>query len=290
MTPTEPINPEIYKVAHQSYEPNIRYDLSKKELYLLEIQLGMDVQDSFLQDHANVVVVDSQSHYANIGRMHEIIDGGFSDYDNEMQDYEHNSVFLYVLNPDNEIFGHNNELEDKNQPLVAHVFRITKPNEIHQSKGETGIFTIDDLVRLGYIDQQSALGYYNLVGADGLSKAFSVDSNLEIKEAKPTLNKPYSFWGYKAINQYGIDNGFFYAFAYLNPSAIKSLQNSGLDLYPFMEREDIVLEDTDHGGSYIPVVLAATESTINTFNDPSFAKNELISHFAKTPLNIIYTK
>ena len=269
-----------------------RYNLSPEELRALEVEMLYGISDRIVEGELPVAVVSGQSRFANIGRSVELQVGHIRTMPKTMEEYEANSEFLFVLDPRG---------AENGSPIVRHVLRITRATQTFMDKGKTGLASVDDIVfNLGFAKYEDVLAKYGNGDQDSVPKFISIDSNATATPEDPA-HYFYTVAGYKAIEQYCVDNGIRFIFAEFNGSTTSSLIGAGVEFGPFMDNPNLELPNQDeiNDGSphtYKPYIIPVSQHNISLFQDPTFSDRpdvdikhrDQAKFLAQMPVQMIY--
>lgn len=249
------------------------YFLSPEQMDGLEAELFAQIEPQLKEGQDIVaVVVPWDSKFADFGRTSETIAYGDYDNHNAMQDYEQHSLFVFTYDTDHGKVGH-----------VKRLVLPKTPEERHKS-GLTGIEIIDDRLRAGIdterLDLQTIFDAHDIAS---IEQCINVTSNHRTKRLDTEfLEKPYVLVSYKAVFQLVDDANIERLFAYLNPKAVKSLGQMGLEWSMLADGQYHLPDAEAEGGydtDYNAVVIPHTQHNVDVFTklDPDNPATALIA-------------
>jgi len=253
-------------------------DVERSEIFRDSIK---DLASELKPEHTNVLIVPSDHGLANYVRAIEREE--FPASVKDMAPYEADSRFVLVLQDDEDYVEHD---------LPAHIFRLNtrdKNSSPTSSEYPTGLPTFDDALKLGLVSEQQLLDYYQAESLPILGEQYiNVEANVSLDIPNPSIKRPYSPLGYRAIFELAQQEKARGVVAYQNPIAIKSMARIGLKATPLVNNPDLYSQNDDSpaekDGSparYHPLTLEAApwslqkdgvpEHNSRIFTDPEYA-------------------
>lgn len=247
------------------HEEDVRYHLTPENLSYLEDHLLMNFNDAYPAASGVVVfAVSPDNPYADIARTEET--RAFHEYDSSvaMLPYEDSSIFVFTVNLDNEVAA--------NDSHIAHLKRLVKAkgHDFETSKQVgTGLEVVDDRLFAESDDEKVTLEEIAQAhGISDFSRCINVTSNMAAEGVKPDRHNPYALISYKAVFEIGKRAEATHLFAYVNPSAIRSLEKLGVRC-DLLAGKEFHLPDPEHPGEYdedyVAVCLPYDEENMSAF-------------------------
>lgn len=245
-----------------------RYDLSPEELSSLENELVGEVKERYPQEGVVTVWLSPKNKFSDFVRCHEA--QYFPEVEEVSEEDEENTLFMALVDtrPSSNrvvhaatITGINYRNED-GRPVVGD----------HQpgSDGETGFFTVDNLIERGNFTAQEFYDYYAQKGLD-IKKCISVETNFRIGEKAEkyhglrTSDIAYLKF-FKMLERTDPALGKSAVFATINKASMISFQRIGLACEPLMGREGMSTQESAEGRESLPVAIPYDEATQKLFN------------------------
>ncbi len=271
-------------------------DVERSEIFRDSVK---DLASELKPEHTNVLIVPSDHGLANYVRAIEREE--FPANSTTMAPYEANSRFMLVLQDAEDNVEHD---------LPAHVFRLNRHDANADPQSDeypTGLPTFDDVLRLGLVSESQLLEYYQSESLSKLGQEYiNVEANVSLNIPNPSIKRPYSPLGYRAIFEIAMEQEARGVVAYQNPIAMKSMDRIGLRATPLVNNPELSILNDDNpeekNGSpahYYPLTLESApwshltdgvpEHNRRIFTDPEYAVgfSRIAALVASKNLNVI---
>ncbi|MEI7683272.1 MAG: hypothetical protein WCJ24_03170 [Candidatus Saccharibacteria bacterium] len=261
------------RAEKRAQESEPRYDLSEKEMELLERDLLEDLEKQLrpkrrlskerrnykLPEKIYAVWLDPDSRYANVVRTREA--ELFPEVKELPPEIEADTKFVAFVDT------------RKGKRRIVHATTISGveqgPKDLDRET-HTGFTTIDDLIDMGNFTAQDFRNYYAEKKID-LDSSVSIDTNFRVGEwVKDFEDINVAFLAYvtifKILERRRPEVGDAGAFCSINQKSIDSFISFGLDCELLMGRQDFTTSEAARGEQYLPAVVRVDDSTRAVFD------------------------